>query len=43
LGDQSATPEVIFYIVSSTKAILMEGYDGSGTGQTNPTISVGEQ
>jgi hypothetical protein len=40
----STTPNVIFYMVSATKAVLMKAYNGSGTQvSTDPTISVAQK
>ena len=36
---QSSTPELIFYMVSSTKAILMGAYGDSGNPVTNPALT----
>ena len=40
----STTPNVIFYVVSATKAVLMKAYSGSGTQvSSNPEISVAQK
>jgi hypothetical protein len=40
----STTPNVIFYVVSGTKAVLMKAYSGSGTQvSSNPGISLAQK
>jgi hypothetical protein len=40
----STTPNVIFYMVSATKVVLMKAYNGSGTQvSADPTISVAQK
>jgi uncharacterized repeat protein (TIGR01451 family) len=39
---QSSTPQQVFYMVSSTKAILMDAYGDSGNPTTDPALAEGD-